>query len=208
MIRRVVLVLALCVASACQADDRQPPSLAAVRVTASRAAMPAAPPDSTYDIAVQLRRFRDSIGVHPAGLAGAARSRAELVRRFVRAVEAADTGALRDMQLSAGEFAYSYYPDSKLSRPPYELEPQLMWQQIEAHGGRGRARLLRRYGGKPLGFRSLDCLPPERQGESVLHECRVRHGDAVAGHDVDERLFGTILERRGRFKFVSYANKL
>ena len=206
MTRPFLLGLMAWAMSACRGDDRQP-AAQAVPPRAADAAAPPAVPDSEYDIAVQLRRFRAAVGDHPATLAGAEASRDALVRRFVRAVEAADTSTLERMQLSAGEFAYSYYPDNKLSRPPYELEPQLMWQQMQSEGDRGRARLLRRYGGKPLRFRSLDCQPPERQGNSLLHACRVRHG-TVDGPPLDERLFGAILEQHGRFKFVSYSNTL
>lgn len=207
MTRSFLLALLACAAGACRGDDRKPSAIAAGSATESRAATPAVP-DSQYDIAVQLRRFRDSVGDRPTGLAESATSREALVRRFVRAVEAADTAALERMQLSAGEFAWFYYPDSKLSRPPYELEPQLMWMQIRAHGDRGRSRLLQKYGGKLLGYRALDCQSPERQGDVLLHECRIRHTQAASERAVDKRLFGTILERQGRFKFVSYANQL
>ena len=207
MTRRVLLGLVACVAAACRADDRQPSASAAALATATAAAAPAIPA-SQYDIGVQLRRFQDSVGGQLATLADGAVSRDALVRGFVRAVEASDTAALARMQLTAREFASLYYPDNKMSRPPYELEPQLMWLQIEAQGDRGRARLLHQYGGKPLGFRSLECAAPERQGESLLHECRVRHATIPAGRRVVERLFGTILETHGRFKFVSYSNPL
>src|SRR3712207_7674926 len=45
------------------------------------------------------------------------------ISRFVRAVETSDTTALRDLALSRAEFAYLYYPESPLSRRPYEEPP-------------------------------------------------------------------------------------
>jgi len=72
---------------------------------------------------------------------------------------------------------------------------------------RGLGRLLRRYEGRPLDVVSQACeATPKREGPNTLWErCRVRHVRAP-GDTVTERLFGSILERDGRFKFVGYAN--
>lgn len=162
--------------------------------------------DSIVPIDEALRRFRADLGAPPAALDGE-RSRDALVRRFVRAVETRDTSALRAMALSRAEFAYLYYPESPLSRRPYEEPPALLWFRIQEGSNAGAVRLLRRLGGAPSGFVSHACeRAPEREGPNALWErCRVRRVRAP-GDTVEERLFGSIVARDGRYKFVSYAN--
>jgi len=49
---------------------------------------------------------------------------------------------------------------------------------------------------------------PQAEGANRLwHACRVRR-TAEAGAALEQRLFGSIIERDGRYKFVSYANGL
>lgn len=115
-----------------------------------------------------------------------------------------DTAALNRLRITAAEFAYLYYPDARLAHPPYGLSPQIMWTQISSQSDRGLQRLLARFKGKKLQIRSLDCRPPDRQNGIVIHECGVKTASSTAS----QRLFGSILERNGRFKFVGYANGL
>ena len=70
-------------------------------------------------------------------------------------------------------------------------------------------RALDRLGGQSLGYVDYRCQrEPERQGENALWtDCTIRRTVAPRG-TVSERLFGTIIERGGRYKFVSYANEL
>ena len=170
------------------------------------AAVAAGVVDSIIPIDEALRRFRADLGAAPTTLDGE-RSRDALVRRFVRAVETRDTSALRAMALSRAEFAYLYYPESPLSRRPYEEPPALLWFRIQEGSSAGAVRVLRRHGGAPLGFVSYGCEgAPKREGASAFWErCRVRRVRAP-GDTVDERLFGSIVARDGRYKFVSYAN--
>jgi hypothetical protein len=154
-----------------------------------------------------LRRFRADLGPAPAALAGGAASREALVRAFVRAVETRDTAAFRRLTLSRAEFAYLYFPDSPLARPPYEMPPALLWFQLTEGSHKGVGRLLARLGGAPLGYAGHRCAaPPERQGANRLWErCTVRLVGAP-GDTAVRRLFGPIVARGGRFKFLGYAN--
>lgn len=179
--------------------------------------------DSTFPIEVELQRFRAGITRAPDSLAMVAESREELVRRFIYALEAGDSLSLSALLLDRAEFAYLYYPSSQYSREPYRLDPALLWFLIGENGHKGHTRALRRYGGRSLGYAGHRCDPePKREGENLLWTGCVllstqsgEHGRQNAGAqprvDLDEpgtRLFGTIIERAGRFKFVSYANSL
>jgi hypothetical protein len=155
-----------------------------------------------------LRRFREGLGPAPEALAGGAGSREALVRRFVRAVETRDSAAFRAMMLTRAEFAYLYFPESPLARAPYEAPPALLWFQMTEGSNKGAGRLLARLGGRPLGYAGYRCPDaPARQGANrVWERCTVRVVRAP-GDTVDRRLFGSIVERAGQFKFASYANE-
>ena len=163
---------------------------------------------SILPIEEEVRRFRAVVGgTAISALAGGAPSPDSLVARFAAAVSARDTIALRALAVSPREFIDLVYPSSPYTKPPYRQSPGLLWSQIQLPSGTGFIRLLERLGGKPLHVDALSCPGrPEFQGENLLHaSCTVRYasGDAPLR---EGRLFGTILERHGRFKFVSFAN--
>jgi len=155
-----------------------------------------------------LRRFPAGLA-EPSGLDGAAAtSRDALVRAFVQAVESGDSAGVRALVLTRAEFGWLYYPTTPQGLPPYELSPSLLWFLTDGATSQGVRRLFEERAGRPLGYRGYRCDPaPSREGaNTVWGPCLVRRLQA-AGDTVEERLFGLILERAGRFKFVSLANK-
>ena len=163
--------------------------------------------DSIFPIEEELRRFRSALGEEPTSLAGGAPSRDALVERFVSALEAADTAAIRAMLLTRAEFAWLYYPHTRFTAPPYELAPGLLWFQIENGTSRGFGRLLDRMGGRPVHAEGYACpSDPLVEGPHRTWESCVVHLSPPGGETRDLRLFGSILERDGVFKFVSYSN--
>lgn len=190
MIRRSALTLAVFL-GACSTPDRKPPASTAADT-------------SSFD-ARKLAAMRAQVGPAPAHLDGF-RSRDSLVAAFARAVDARDTTALRRLALTPGEFAYLYYPDAPLSKPPYDLDAETMWIQVSAQGDRGFTRVLRFYGGR-LGYEGYSCTePPVTSGALTLWSCQVRH--SYEGRERSEPLFGSVVQRDGWFKFVSLANRL
>jgi hypothetical protein len=163
--------------------------------------------DSAIPIEEALRRFREGLR-QPKSLQGGFTSRERLVRSFVRALEARDTAALGRMALGMAEFALFYYPSSPMSRRPYELAPGLLWFQLQGESNRGASLLLAERAGRPLGYLGHTCGQPRTEGENRLHPyCGLRRVSET-GDMVTERLFGLIIERDGKYKFVSYANRL
>lgn len=173
----------------------------------------ALPVDSALPIGEQLRRFRGRLGPAPGALVDGAPTRDSLVRLVVRALARRDTAALVRASVTAREFAYFYYPGNSLSRPPYELSPDIMWLTLRARSDRGLGRLLSRRGGAPVRLRGYSCAPrAEVQRESgsavrIWTNCTVtvRRRD---GAPESAPLFAAILERSGRFKVLSFANEL
>lgn len=182
-----------------------------------RAASDSAPPrdraevfvDSALPVDTLLARFRAATADTPSALVGGESSPERLTRAFLAALERHDTTTIRRLAMTRGEFAWLYYPHTKFTAPPYELGPDLLWLQLGAASEKGIVRLLRRYGGSRLRFESLAC-PDSAAIEGpnrVTVGCRVRFAAADSAART-LRIFGSLLERDGRYKFVSYANEL
>ncbi len=164
--------------------------------------------DSIIPLPEALRRFKaDLPPVH--ALAGGAPSREALIARFVEALKHQDTTAVRALVLDRAEFAYLYYPSSVHSAPPRALAPSLAWFLIQQQSEKGITRSFRRLGGLSLQADSLACAEgPHQEGQSSLwSNCTVALRLDAKGSAERHRLFGSIIERDGRFKFVSYANQ-
>lgn len=173
-------------------------------------------PETTADVASdiarprdeQLARFRTGL-TEAAGLTGGTTSRDELVERWVAAVAATDTTAIRRLLLDRAEFAWLFYPTTAQALPPYDLPPGLLWDMLSRQSNAGMEYVFRRWSGKELVLEGYDCgTGPVAEGDNLIHgPCVMRI--VVDGRDtVAARLTGPIIERAGTFKFVSYTNDL
>jgi hypothetical protein len=164
--------------------------------------------DSVFPIDEEIRRFAATLDSVPAALYDGAASREELVRRFIRAVETRNADELARLVLQRDEFIGLYYPHTRYTARPYELAPALLWFRMESPSSRGLSRLLERMGGRDLDFEGLACPgePLVEERNRIWEHCTVRVRGADGRH-AERRLFGAILEREGRWKFLSYANE-
>lgn len=201
-LRRAGLVLALVAAvtlpSACQGDARPEAASPAAGVV-----------DSALPIAELLARFQATLPDTPSTLVGGAESPEALTRALFEAVGTHDTVALRTLLVSRAEFGFLYYPHSQFTRAPYELAPDLVWLTMVSASEKGAGRLLARYGGRRLRLERLVCDDSvQTEGPNRLQRgCRVRF--VVPDSGVREvQLFGALLARDGRTKFLSFANDL
>ena len=164
--------------------------------------------DTVVPREVALRRFQDA-SRRVESLAGGEPTREALVRAYIRALEQRDTVTLARLLLTRDEFAFLYYPTTPQGLPPYDLAPELMWFILSQGSERGLGRALQERGGSPLGYVSHRCdRTPSREGQNLVWGPCVVRRRLPDGRTGAERLFGLILERGGRYKFVSYANKL
>ncbi|HET7230388.1 MAG TPA: hypothetical protein VFJ16_10330 [Longimicrobium sp.] len=204
----VAFLLALPLAAGCSRGDDGFAHAATSRpaAVAPAAPVPGSHVDSILSPEEEIRRFREGLA-EPAALTGGERSREALVRAFTRAVERADTAAVRRMIVSRAEFAYLYYPSTEFTHSPRRMAPALLWFLTLQESEKGIGRLFQRRGGQSMGYVSTRCDPrPRAEGRNRLWDrCRVtlRHD----GEAKSERLFGTIIERDGEFKFLSYKNE-
>lgn len=190
----VALLAASTASSACSRSD--------ARVAADP------PADTLHSTAESLRRFR--AGLAPVeGLSPAFESKEHVARVFLAAIATTDVPGVARTLMSRSEFAWLYYPDNPISRPPYELPAGIAWFELEGNSLAGVHRAFEAYGGRSVAFRDLQCAStPVVQGRNRLwNACMVvlEHDD---GREATVRLFGSILERDGRFKLVTAANDL
>lgn len=165
--------------------------------------------DSILPLDEHLQRFRQTVQDRPDTLRHASSSRDALVERWTTAVATHDTVALNAMVIDRAEFGWLYYPTSHLMQPPYEAPPELLWGQILANSDEGARKILHKIGGLDIELERVSCPDGAvTEGSNRLHDrCLVTLRVGAERH-VDVRLFGTILERDGRFKFISFANML
>lgn len=156
-----------------------------------------------------LTRFRAQLPAREM-LSGGRDAQATLVRDFVNALGARDTATLQSLVLDVGEFAWLYYPTAREALPPYDLSPELMWFRHDGLSQQGIAVALETFGGQAPRYVSQACAAePRHEGDNTLWGfCQVRLTLAGRADTVEAGLFGLIVERGGRFKFVSYANQL
>lgn len=177
------------------------------------AALPVAHPpgyviDSVIPIDEALRRFRAGLPVATELDSTAARSRDALVHAFAAAIAARDTARLRALTLSRAEFAYLYYPFTPYVRRPYELAPETLWFLGQQASDKGLRRVVERLGGPAFRIAAYACDDTAAvQGRNRLWQhCAVAYTAGTDTGQTRRRLFGTIVERDGRFKFLSYVN--
>ena len=190
-------------------DSARADSIARARQDSINRTLPGYVVDSIFPVEEELRRFRAQLGGDSATkLSGASASREELVRRFVRALAANDTNDLKAMAFHGREFADLYYPESPYARPPYHQPPALAWSMIQNPSTSGLTKLIHNLGGKPMTYVGHKCDP------KVLHEGRnTRYAGCLItvvegkGPPVNRRYFGSIVERDGKYKFLSYTNQ-
>ncbi len=178
------------------------------RVPLDTTRLPGAVVDSIFPMPEMIRRFRLNLP-DPRGLVGGADSRQSLAMRFVAALATADRATLGQLTLSRAEFAYLYYPNSRDAGMTNGMPPTLRWDLMTLSSEKGIGRAIDRIGGKPLTLQSLDCPnPPTTSGTIAMHDdCTVRIGRAD-GTTFTGRLFGSIIEHAGRFKFAGYNNDM
>jgi len=170
-----------------------------------------APPtqvDSVFPIEEEIRRFREGLD-EVTGFTSGAASMQELVDTMILALESEDPDLLASLAMTRQEFAWLYYPHTMYTSRPYELSPSLVWFQQQNRSSRGIVRLLDRYAGEELFYTGFDC-PDEGEafGNGWIHHGCTVLGELPTGEKVEERLFGSILEIDGVWKFVSYSNEL
>lgn len=164
--------------------------------------------DSALPMDTLLRRFQADLE-EPNALSDALSSAEALTREYLEALARSDAAALRRLHITRAEYAYLYFPTSKMMDAPYELNPDVAWLLLSAESAKGLTSVLHRFGGQRLELRRVRCPgEPLREGRNtVWRDCVVRYR-GEGNMERERPLFAAIIERGGRFKFFSYATPL
>lgn len=129
----------------------------------------------------------------------------EAVVRFLHALAAADSGALKRQVLSAPEFEGAVWPWLDSSRPETNLTAGFVWEMYSARNDLALARLLEEHGGRPLELIRIESGSRVRdfRGFQLVEKPLLLVRDP-AGETRTVRLFGSILSQDGRFKIYGF----
>ena len=185
-------------------DSAHADSVARAKQDSINRAQPGYIVDSIFPVDEEIRRFNEGLE-RPEALEGGAASRSELVRLFAAALRRSDTAALRDLLVSRAEFGHFVFPESPFTRPPYRTKPIVIWTQLLGESTSGLERLLKNVAGDSSRISQLACdEAAERQGANrYWRDCTVVL-ESPRGNARRMHLFGHVMERGGRFKFLSY----
>jgi hypothetical protein len=196
-----VFVLPVLLATCAPAADEQSESQAERDVQPPAAGVV----DSILPVEEELRRFREGLP-EMTTLAGGTHTRDELVERFLDVLERNQLEALAPILLTRSEFGWLYYPHTMYTKEPYRLSPELLWFQVQNTTASGLQRLRSELAGRPLHATGHRCEDePTVEGPNRIWKDCVVTLDPPNRDPIQLRLFGSILERFGVFKFVSFA---
>ncbi len=196
-------------AATVRADSLRRDSVARARQDSINRTLPGYVVDSILPIDEEVRRFKATIGGEPVSwFAHASASREALVRRIVRDVARGDSVDLASAAVTPREFIDLVYPTSPYTHAPYRESPSMVWMQIANPSNAGFLRLIRRLGGQAFEYESHTCdKAAERQGKNTLWlDCTVRV-ITPRRETTTQRWFGTIIERDGEYKVMSFRNQ-
>jgi hypothetical protein len=138
-------------------------------------------------------------------LANTRGSAAELATAVLEGFERRDRSGLRALAVTEQEFRDHVWPELPAARPERNLPFSYVWGDLQMKSEYALGQSLENHGGQPL---ELMAVTP--RGETTQYKGYVVHREAEltvkdsAGRIRELRLFGSILEKDGRFKVFSY----
>lgn len=146
-----------------------------------------------------------SCGASPARLANLPDSPEALARAVLSALERRDVDALNELAIDEAEFREHVWPELPAARPERNLPFSYVWgdlhqkslarlgQTVAMHGGKAYKLVSIRFVGETTPYKSY----------RVHRDSEITLTDAEGGTE-NIRLFGSVLEKDGRFKVFSY----
>lgn len=128
-----------------------------------------------------------------------------VVAAVVDALARRDTEGLQALALSEEEFRRVVWPHLPSSRPEVNLPVEYAWRTLQQNSRASLAAILSEHGGRLYGLERL-----ARRGETSRYPTFSVQGDvdiivrAGPGTTRRLRLFGSLIQQRGRWKIFSY----
>ena len=128
-----------------------------------------------------------------------------LSRAVLAAVEKRDADALLALAINRAEFTEHVWPELPSARPERNLSPSFVWGDLNQKSNIMLREMLAAHGRKKYTFVSACFLGKTTQYESYLvhRESELTVKDPE-GNERQVRLFGSVIEKGGRYKVFSY----
>lgn len=128
-----------------------------------------------------------------------------LSRAVLAAIERRDANALRALALTKEEFTEYVWPELPAARPERNLSPSFVWGDLNQKSNITLRQTLAAHGGKKYELISIRYLGDTTAYESyrVHRESELTVKDAE-GNERQLRMFGSVIEKGGRYKVFSY----
>ena len=137
-------------------------------------------------------------------LTNASASEDELMTRVLEALASADATALDALRLTEEEHREILWPadPGRASGAPLDLA----WDMLDRRSRSGVHKAIAELGGQTLTFTGVEfARGTEPRGSYVLHRGPVLHvRDASRGESLELRFLGSVIERDGQWKLVSF----
>jgi hypothetical protein len=135
----------------------------------------------------------------------AASSPRELAQAVLAALERRDVDQLRSLALNEREFREHVWPDLPAARPERNLPFSFVWGDLHEKSEAALAMTLSRFGGMAFGLRDVEFMEgTSRYATYVVHRKTSLLVRDVGGRQERLHLFGSVLNKQGRYKVFSY----
>ena len=132
-------------------------------------------------------------------------SPAEIGRAVVEALNQGDTSGLHQLRVSRKEYVSWMWPEFPASGPPHNYPEDFAWSNLDTKCSRAVRQLIKRYGENNLTFVGLGFAQStkEYRGFQLLRGTvlTVRNN---SGHQKTLKILGSVVEKDGRYKLLSY----
>jgi hypothetical protein len=131
-----------------------------------------------------------------------------LARAVLDALERRDVGSLHALAIDEQEFREHVWPSLPAARPERNLPFSYVWGDLHQKSNARRSAMLVKHGGKAYELLSIRFTGQTTgyPGYRVHRESELTVRDRN-GQDEQIRLFGSVLEKAGRFKIFSYVTE-
>lgn len=128
-----------------------------------------------------------------------------LAAAVLNAVESRDAAALRNLALDEREFREHVWPELPVSRPARNMPFGYVWTDLRTKSEAGLNAVLAAYGGRRYQLDRVRFTAGTTQYETfVVHRESVVDLRDGEGRRESLQLFGSVIEKDGRFKVFSY----
>jgi hypothetical protein len=131
-----------------------------------------------------------------------------LARAVLVAIERRDAEALNNLALNEDEFREHVWPELPASRPERNLPLSYVWGDLHQKSNAALGQTLARHGGRKYELRAVRFTGEATEYSSyrVMRKSEVTVRDPQGGEQ-NLRVFGSVIEKGGRFKVFSYVTE-